>query len=149
MKISFKGDYALKIILDLAMAGCGSVTTIKEISRRQDIPERFLEQIITVLKGAGYVRTVRGKRGGVSLAVEPSRITVGEIIRLIDGYTSPIACVSKTGRVHCNFEARCVFKDMFEEIRNRTNEVIDTATFDKLVEKAHQLNNKNILDFSI
>ena len=71
MKISFKGDYALKIILDLALHFDRGTIPIKEISKRQDIPERFLEQIVTMLKGAGYVKTVRGPRGGMIFTRSP------------------------------------------------------------------------------
>ena len=87
MKISFKGDYALKIILDLALHFDRGTIPIKEISKRQDIPERFLEQIVTMLKGAGYVKTVRGPRGGIGLIKKPADITLGAVIRHMEGPT--------------------------------------------------------------
>jgi Rrf2 family cysteine metabolism transcriptional repressor len=146
MKISFKGDYVLKIILDLSLVFGKGIRQIKEIAQKQDIPEKFLEQIITTLKGAGYVKTIRGAKGGVLLAKDPAEITLGEIIRLIDGPTSPIACVSITG---CNFENRCAFRDVFCEIRGRINDIVDKTTFADMVEKTRQLGEKEALDYTI
>ncbi len=142
MKVSFKGDYALKIILDLSLLYHQSktaLTQIREIARRQDIPEKFLEQIVSILKQANYLRTIRGPKGGIALSKAPSQITLGEIIRLIDGTTAPIACVSCTQYSRCDFETRCVFKGVFEEIRNKTNAIVDNITFQELYERqTHQ-----------
>ncbi len=149
MKISFKGDYALKIILDLAVSWNQGITPIREISRRQDIPERFLEQIITTLKRGNYIKTVRGQRGGVYLAKPPSKITMGEIIRLVEGPTSPITCVSRSGYAHCDFESRCALRGVFMEVRNRINEVVDAVTFQDLVEKTRKLEARDVLDYCI
>ena len=138
MKVSFKGDYALKIILDLTLLynqSKGSLTQIREIAQRQDIPEKFLEQIVSILKQANYLRTLRGPKGGIALAKAPSQITVGEIIRLIDGTTAPIACVSCTQYSRCDFEDRCVFKGLFEEIRVKINSVVDHVTFQDLSDR--------------
>lgn len=149
MKISFKGDYALKVILDLALTSDQGITPIREISRRQDIPERFLEQIITTLKRGNFVKTVRGQRGGVYLAKPPSKITVGEVIRLVEGPTSPITCVSRSGYAHCDFEGRCALRGVFAEVRDRINEVVDTVTFQDLVEKTKKLETRDVLDYCI
>ncbi|MGA2090966.1 MAG: Rrf2 family transcriptional regulator [Endomicrobiales bacterium] len=149
MKISFKGDYALKIILDLAVNYYHGIIPIKEISKRQDIPERFLEQIVTILKGAGYVKTVRGPRGGIGLAKKPVDITLGEIIRLMEGPTSPIACVSKSGYSPCEFERRCALRCVFEEVREKINTVVDTVTFQDMVDKTHQLHSTCMIEYSI
>jgi len=148
MKITFKGDYALKIILDLALI-YNNKSSIKEISRRQDIPRKFLEHIVTGLKGAGYIRTVRGLGGGISLAKDPSQITLGEIIRLIEGTTSPISCVSKSKRTRCNFENRCALRDVFEEVRDRTSEIIDKTTFKDIAERTRSLQKTIHLDYAI
>ena len=149
MKISFKGDYALKIILELALGYDRGIIQIKDISKRQDIPTKFLEQIITTLKGAGYVKTVRGPRGGVLLAKPPSKIMLGEIIRLMEGPTSPITCVSKSCYDKCDFEKKCAFRGYFEEVRRRTNDIVDKTTFQEVAEKAKKLNSSEVLDYSI
>jgi Rrf2 family protein len=149
MKISFKGDYALKIILDLAMHYGKGITQIKDISKRQDIPEKFLEQIITTLKGANYVKTVRGPRGGVLLAKPPSKITMGEIIRLMEGPTSPITCVSRTARARCTYERKCAFRGYFEKIRDCINEVVDKTTFQEIADKADKMRSAETTDYCI
>ena len=141
MKVSFKGDYALKIILDLSLLYINDklgITQIKEISRRQDIPEKFLEQIVSILKQANYLRTTRGPKGGIALSKSPGQITIGEIIRLIDGTTAPIACVSCTQYSKCDFEDRCVFKGLFEDIRNKINDVVDNTNFQDLCDRQLQ-----------
>ncbi|MFH1368479.1 MAG: Rrf2 family transcriptional regulator [Elusimicrobiota bacterium] len=149
MKVSFKGDYALKIILDLSLNYGHGIAQIKDISKRQDIPEKFLEQIITILKSAKYVKTTRGPKGGVTLSKPPSQITMGEIIRLMEGPTSPITCVSKSEHAKCNFEKRCAFRGYFEEIRDRVNEVADNTTFQDIADKARKLHSYGVLDYSI
>ena len=148
MKITFKGDYALKIILDLSLIN-GQKTSIKEIAKRQDIPRKFLEHIVTILKGAGYVRTVRGLGGGISLAKDPSKITLGEIIRLIEGPTSPITCVSRSKHTKCDFEGRCALKLVFEKVRDRTSEIVDKTTFKDMVESTKNLRKSASIDYSI
>lgn len=149
MKITYKGDYALKIILDLSLTYNQKVTPIKEISRRQDIPEKFLEQIITILKGANLVKTVRGKNGGVALAKPPAMITLGEVIRLVEGYTSPISCVSKSAYSRCGFEGRCAFRCVFSDIRKKINDVVDNTTFKDMVEKSRELEHNAASDYVI
>ncbi|MCX5781216.1 MAG: Rrf2 family transcriptional regulator [Elusimicrobia bacterium] len=143
MKITYKGDYALKIILDLALLYNQGKTSIKEISKRQDIPRKFLEQIVTILKSAGYLKTERGSGGGISLSKDPAKITLGEIIRLIEGPTSPITCVSRSKYTKCDFEAKCALRTVFEKIRDRTSEIIDKTTFKDMVDKTKSLQ-KNI-----
>jgi Rrf2 family cysteine metabolism transcriptional repressor len=149
MKITFKGDYALKIMLDLSLEYGGPLVQMKEIAGRQDIPKKFLEQIVLILKGAKYIRTVRGPKGGIALAKEPAKITVGEIIRLIEGPTAPIACVSTTGREKCDFENRCAFRDLFGEITRLINDVVDKVTFADMVERHLAMRRKRVMDFSI
>lgn len=149
MKVSFKGDYALKIILDLSLHFSQGITQIKDISRRQDIPGKFLEQIITTLKGAGYVKTVRGPKGGVMLAKPPSQITMGEIIRLMEGPTSPITCVSKSNHTKCNYEKKCALRGYFELVRDRINDVVDNTSFQDIADKAKKLHTADAVDYSI
>jgi len=149
MKITYKGDYALKIMLDLSLEYGGPLVQMKEIASRQDIPKKFLEQIVLILKGAKYIRTVRGPKGGIALAKEPAKITVGKIIRLIEGPTAPIACVSTTGREKCDFENRCAFRDLFGEITRLINDVVDKTTFADMVERHVALGRKRVMDFSI
>ena len=139
MKVSFKGDYALKTILDLSLNYGKGRTQIKDISKRQDIPLKYLEQIVSMLRGAKYVITQRGAKGGIELSKPPSKIHLGEIIRLMEGPTSPITCVSCSGYKRCSFENKCVFTDIWRTIRDRTNEVVDKTTFDDMVQRAAKM----------
>ena len=93
MKISTRGRYALRLMLDLAMQDPDEYVTIKSIARRQGISDKYLEQIITALSRAGYVKSVRGARGGYRLASAPQENNVGMILRLIEGDLAPVACL--------------------------------------------------------
>ena len=90
MRISTKGRYALRLMLDLARNGSGSPVRLKDVARRQEISEKYLEQIISVLNKAGYVRSVRGPHGGYVLQREPKEYTAGMILRLMEGQLTPV-----------------------------------------------------------
>ena len=134
MKITYKGDYALKAILDLALHHGKRVVTIHEIAKRADMPIKFLEQVLLDLKRGGFVESKRGKVGGYYLAKQPSQIKVGDIIRYIDGPIEPIACVGK-GYSGCGDSYRCVFKRMWQEVALGTSAIIDNVNFEDLVNK--------------
>ena len=105
MKISTKGRYALRLMLDLAMNGENNIVRIKDIAERQQISDKYLEQIISVLNKAGYVRSTRGPQGGYSLRKAPEEYTVGDILRLTEGSLAPVACVEEEGS--CEREVDC------------------------------------------
>lgn len=149
VKITFKGDYALKILLDLSLAFGKDLVQMKDISRRQDIPKKFLEQIILILKGAHYIKTMRGPKGGIALARPPEKITLGEIVRLIEGPTSPIACVSSSGYQPCNFEKRCALHGVWMNIKEKTNDILDRTTFADMAEKQLRLAGNAMPDYCI
>ena len=132
MKISFKGDYASKAVLDLALHYDHGKIQITDIANRQDIPLKYLSQILLILKGAGYVQSRRGPNGGYWLAKTPAEITLGEIVRLMDGPTSPIACVSKTGYIKCADEPFCPFVEIWVKVRDAVNEIVDHTTFEDI-----------------
>ncbi|MFA4857910.1 MAG: Rrf2 family transcriptional regulator [Candidatus Margulisiibacteriota bacterium] len=150
MKITFKGDYALKAVLDLSI-NAGRPEKIEDIARRQDIPLKFLEQILLALKKGGFVRSVRGRKGGYALARLPEKITMGEVIRYIEGPTEPISCIAKTGETHCNYAAQCVFRDVFLDIGKYINNKIDQLTFAKLKDLSAKkmAQKKGTLDYCI
>jgi Rrf2 family protein len=138
MRITYKGDYALKTILDLALHYGNSPVSIPELARRADIPIKFLEQILLDLKRGGFVESRRGKVGGYLLAKQPSRIKVGDIIRFIDGPVEPIACVDK--KYHgCNDVYKCIFRGIWQQVAKSTSGVIDSITFEDLVKKIASL----------
>lgn len=137
MRITYKGDYALKTILDLSLHYKEGPVTIAELASRADIPIKFLEQILLELKRGGFVESRRGKVGGYLLAKPPSRILLGEVIRFIDGSIEPLACTAKSYS-GCKDISRCVFRDIWQRVAVATAEIIDSITFEDLVKKARR-----------
>ncbi len=135
MRITYRGDYALKTILYLALHYGNSPVAIPDLARRLDIPIKFLEQILLGLKRGGFVQSRRGKVGGYLLAKHPSQIKLGDIIRFIDGPIGPIACVDKRYN-GCEDIYKCIFRNIWEEIAKSTSKIIDTITFEDLAKKA-------------
>lgn len=134
MRITYKGDYALKTILDLALHYGRSPVAIHDLAKRADIPTKFLEQILLDLKRGGFVESRRGKVGGYLLARSPSQIKLGEVIRFIDGSIEPIACV-EDGYKGCGDINKCVLRSMWREIAEATRKIVDRITFEDLVKK--------------
>ena len=137
MKISTKGRYALRLMLDLAYNHTGSFIPIKNISQRQDISDKYLEQIITQLSRAGLVKSARGAQGGYMLAKEPQEYTVGEILRLLEGNLAPVACVDDSKEA-CTLSDECVTMEVWREIKDAVNKVVDNITLADLVEQQRQ-----------
>ena len=137
MKISTKGRYALRLMLDLALNNTGEYITIKNIAARQDISEKYLEQIISLLNRAGYVKSVRGAQGGYRLAMEPSEYTVGMILRLTEGSLAPVNCLDETND-ECNRNNGCVTREVWAELYEAICSVVDRITLQNLVDR--QLN---------
>jgi len=128
MRLSMKSDYALRALFDLVDHYGQAPVSIREIAERNDIPRRFLEQIMIDLRQQGWVRSVAGRDGGYALAKRPESITMGEIVRYFDGQLAPIACVSASHYERCSQEARCRFRRVMLEIRNFTSRLMDRAT---------------------
>ncbi|SFI63825.1 RrF2 family transcriptional regulator [Planctomicrobium piriforme] len=128
MKLSRKSDYALRALFDLvAHEGRGPIS-IRELALRNDIPKRFLEQIMIDLREKGWVRSIPGRDGGFVLAKPPADITMGEVVRHFDGILSPISCVSTTHYEPCSQESVCRFRRVLLEIRNYVVKKMDNAT---------------------
>lgn len=130
MKISTKGRYALRLMLDLAINYTGEYISIKSIAARQDISEKYLEQIITQLNRAGYVRSVRGAQGGYMLAKSPSEYTVGMILRLMEGSLAPVSCAEEES---CDRMSGCVTQEVWQKIQKAVEDVVDHITLADLV----------------
>lgn len=123
-----KSDYALRALVTLAEHWGGGPIPIRELARRNDVPRRFLEQIMMELKAQGLVQSVAGVRGGYVLARTPDRITMGQVVRNFDGILAPIACVSTHGYRRCSQESVCRFRRVFLVARNVVSEFMDNAT---------------------
>jgi Rrf2 family protein len=111
---------------------------VREISSAQDIPERFLEQILLLLKRAGYLRSRKGPKGGYHLAKPPSQITVAEVIRVMDGPLAPIDCVSVTAHEVCPLEGSCGLRWLWKEVRDSVARILERTTFAEVARRARR-----------
>lgn len=134
MKITYKGDYALKAVLALAVHYGKDLVTIHDLSLCIDAPVKFMEQVLLELKKGGFVKSRRGKVGGYSLAKPPGEIRVGDVVRFIDGPLEPIACVNK-GYEGCKDIYRCAFREIWQKVHKSTSDIIDSVTFEDLVSR--------------
>lgn len=134
MKISTRGRYALRLMLDLAMNDKDQYITIKSISERQEISGKYLEQIISVLNRAGYVKSIRGAQGGYKLAKPAEEYTVGMILRLIEGSLAPVACMDDEPNV-CPRCDKCATLSVWEKVNKAVSDVVDNITLADLAEE--------------
>ena len=133
MKISTKGRYAIRMMLDLATNDNGEPIRLKDVARRQNISEKYLEQIIAILNKAGYVRSIRGPQGGYSLSREPEDYTIGMILRLTEGSLSPVECV-EADALPCDREESCVTRIIWQKLNDAINNVVDNITLEDLLQ---------------
>ena len=146
MRITYKGDFALKAVLDLALHHGRELVTIHDMAKRIDAPIKFLEQVLSALKNGGFIESRRGSVGGYLLSRPPDKITVGEVVRFIDGPIDPISCV-KEGYSNCADINRCVFKKLWQRVSSATSEIIDNVTFEELVSQVNA--GQHVLAYSI
>lgn len=135
MKISTKGRYALRLMLDLALQDNGEPVRLKDVAARQEISLKYLEQIISVLQKLGYVKSIRGPQGGYRLAKPPETYTAGMILQAIEGDMAPVSCLAK---VHdsCPREADCVTLRLWRELDDAIKGVLEKYTLADLAEWA-------------
>ena len=138
MKLSKRGEYALRSLINLGIAfEVGrSLVQVSEIAEKEKLPIKFLEQIVQALKEAGIVVSVRGKFGGYRLAKPPREITIGHVVRLIDGPLAPIGCVSQTAyeKCSCPDEVHCGLRMLMLDVRNAISGILDRYTLADVVE---------------
>ena len=128
MKLSMKTDYALRALFTLVEKYGQGPIPIRELALRNEVPKRFLEQIMLEMKGQGWVESAPGKRGGYRLARDPAEITLGQVVRHFDGILAPLHCVSSSHYEACTQEAHCRFRRVLLEIRNHTHLLMERAT---------------------
>lgn len=133
MKISTKGRYALRLLLDLAMNESGEPIRLKEVAERQGISDKYLEQIIATLNKGGVVKSTRGAQGGYSLKKTPSEYTVGMILRLMEGSLAPVECVEE-GDAVCDRCDGCATMKLWAKVNDAVNAVVDGVTLQDLVD---------------
>jgi Rrf2 family protein len=136
MRLSTKGEYASRAMLELSLRYQGAPLHGREISKAQEIPQKYLGQILLLLKRAGYVKSRKGQRGGYVLARPPAEITVAEVIRVIDGPLAPIDCVSVIAHEPCPMERTCGLRWLWKDVRDAVAEILEKTTFADLVEKS-------------
>jgi len=146
MRLSTKSRYGVRAIFDIAYHSEGLETQVKDISRRQEISPRYIEQIFQKLKRAGIIDSKRGPTGGYFLAKRPEEITVGAIIRVTEGGIDPVLCVDSedSGRP-CSRSKECVTRIIWNEAGNRLREYFDSVTVKDLCEKAQEMGIKKEL----
>lgn len=133
MHITYKGDYALKTLLYLTRAYDTKVVSIHEIARQGDMPMKFLEQVIGLLKRGGFVKSTRGVKGGYALAKPPEEITLGEVVRFVDGPVEPIACVSTKNYAGCREMGQCKLRRVLFQVKRAVGDIVDNVTLKDLL----------------
>lgn len=131
MKISTKGRYALRVMIDLAMNDGENYITIKEIAKRQDITAKYLEQIVSLLNKAGFLKTARGTTGGYKLAKPANEYIVGDILRATEGELAPIYCLTEQGS--CSRKKQCKTYSFWKGLDDVINEYVDSKTLADLI----------------
>jgi len=134
--ITQKCQYALRAVFELAKHYGRRPVRTADIAGAQAIPARFLEVILAQLRQGGFVRSRRGNRGGFVLARDPAELTVGQVIRFIQGPIGPVMCATAGSHQECPLYDGCVFLPMWEQVRKAVSEVYDSTTFQDLVERA-------------
>lgn len=131
MKISTKGRYALRLMLDLAINHTGSYIPLKTVAQRQNISDKYLEQIIHQLSKAGFVQSARGAQGGYRLARTPDEYTVGEILRTVEGSLAPVSCLDC--KTPCDQFDSCITIGLYKKIQQAIDGVVDHTTLHDMI----------------
>jgi Rrf2 family protein len=153
MKLSLRGEYALRALLVLGLNYDKPVVRIQTISEQQNIPKRFLEQILNDLKSLGIVQSRRGVAGGYRLARRPEEITIATVVRHIEGALAPVGCVSERfyEKCSCPDESRCAIRSVMKEVREAIVRVTERVTIAELCERSRRLQQEPVTayDFTI
>ncbi|HOJ78385.1 MAG TPA: Rrf2 family transcriptional regulator [Bacillota bacterium] len=140
MRISTKGRYGLRAMVDLAMNSTDGPVPLRQIAERQLISDSYLEQVFTSLRKNGLVIAARGAQGGYELNRPAQEITVGEILRALEGPIEPVHCVGKNSKT-CEREKDCITHSFWEELNNTINQLLDNTTLADLAERARSSQN--------
>jgi Rrf2 family protein len=153
MRLSVRGEYALRALLVLGLNHGDAVLPIQVISNLQNIPKRFLEQILNDLKSAGILESKRGVSGGYRLKMPPDRITLAEVIRYVEGPLAPVSCVSERfyEKCSCPDEEKCAIRSVMKEVRDGIVKILENVTVAQLCERVKMLqgSHSNPLDYII
>lgn len=149
MKLSTKGRYGLRAIIDLARYSEKEPVSISSIAARQEISERYLEQLVALMKKAGLVKSIRGASGGYVLAKQAEEISVGDVLRSLEGSLEPVKCAAFYSEGGCTASGGCVTKYVWQKINDSINETVDHMMLSELVEESKCLNPTGDFDASV
>ena len=149
MNISQKCQYAVRALLELAKRYGQPPVRSGEIAAQQVIPPRFLENILNELKTAGLVESHRGAKGGFQLACPPQQLTVGRVIRLIEGPFDPVRCTGDQDNTSCPLRDGCALIDLWSEAKEAIEKVYDSVTFQDLVDREIDLDRRKVANYCI
>jgi len=154
MMISKKTKYALQALVYLAEQPSGQLVLISELARAERIPKKFLEFILLSLRKGGVLQSKIGKGGGYYLSLPPAKVTIGMIVRILEGDLAPVQCLSQTNYApcdECGDEATCGIRLVMVDVNKALSEVLDSLTLADMVERSETARAKraNVLDFSI
>lgn len=136
MKLTMKGDYGLRAMLDMAAYyGQGPIESA-DIARRQYIPEQYLDQILMALRKEGLVKSVRGPKGGHMLARSPAEITMAQVMQALEGYVPPMECLPNPD--FCKLSPGCALREVWQQIDAMTQQVLGATTIEQLAQR-HQI----------
>lgn len=146
MKLTVRGEYALRALTHLGRNYGDSVIRIQEISDHENIPKRFLEQILNDLRTGGFVESRRGVAGGYRLSKPPEKIALASVVRHIEGALAPIGCVSENYYEKCNCpnESRCALRSIMKEVRDAVAGMMEKLTVADMVARAVELNKEPV-----
>lgn len=136
MKISTKGRYALRVMLDLAIHNTGEYIPLKDVSQRQSITVKYLEQIIPQLKKRGYLKSTRGNCGGYRLAREPREYVIGDILRTMEGSLAPVSCLEDEANL-CEMSNACPTLHFWRGLDKAISDYVDSVTLQDLLDQYH------------
>lgn len=143
MKVSTKGRYALRMMIEFGMSP-DKCTKINQVAARQGISEKYLEQIVTILHRAGYVRSIRGAQGGYMLTRKPEDYTVGMILRQTEGSLSPVSCLDDEVN-QCERAGQCVTLTVWQQLKDAIDQVVDSVTLADLIEEQKKTPDANLM----
>ena len=146
MKISTKGRYGLRALIDLAQYSEIEPVSINSIATRQGISERYLEQLMTLMKKAGLIKSIRGASGGYVLAKEIEEISVGDVLRALEGNLQPVECAAFSQEDSCEASGVCVTKYVWQRINESINKTVDEISLKQLVEESKSVKDTHSSD---
>jgi Rrf2 family cysteine metabolism transcriptional repressor len=140
MQLSTKGRYAARALLDLALHYGEGPVRVKDISRRQELSDRYLEQILSLVKAAGFVRVVRGPRGGFTLAKPPEQIRLIDIVAVVEGSTAPVDCVDEPEI--CDRSPACAAREVWADVKSAIDGVLGSITLQSLADRQREIDRR-------